>query len=309
MGSSPQHLLPTLLGEYFPAEVSLPSVAMVAMLSEFGISESSARTALSRLTSRGLIEATRTGRQASYRLTPGTRTRNRARRHHFMTFGARSRPWTGDWTVVSFSLPEQRQAQRHNLRRTLGQSGFVRLYDSVWIRPGRDSAPVTASLSAALVGLDDARWSVMEARFPDEAGPQGPAAAFDLEGLAARYEEFIDRFRPEVRRAHLGLVDSAEALVARTEVMDAWRDFADTDPDLPAHLLPADWPRSTAREVFLDLHGRLGPLAEEHLRAVIAPHSPEAATLVTHFVAPAADGAGPPSDSSSGTPEQDSRRG
>lgn len=289
-GSSPQHLLATVLGEYFPSEVSLPSSAIVAMLAEFGISESSARTALSRLIRRGLIAGSREGRQTSYQLTPEARTRHRARMHHFLTFGAQARPWTGDWTVVSFSLPEGLQAQRHGLRRMLTQSGFVRLYDSVWIKPGKDTAPVSTSVSNALEELGDARWTVMEARFPDEGGPHGPADAFDLAALAARYRDFICRFRPEAARAQAGHIGSSEALVARTELMDAWRKFADADPDLPRHMLPEDWPRHDARDLFLDLHRRLGPLAEEHLRALFSQHSAEAAALVTHFVNPPLNG-------------------
>ncbi|WP_346618726.1 PaaX family transcriptional regulator C-terminal domain-containing protein [Blastococcus montanus] len=283
-GSSPQHLLATVLGEYFPSEVSLPSSAIVAMLAEFGISESSARTALSRLIRRGLIAGSRAGRQTSYQLTPQARARHRARMHHFLTFGAQARPWTGDWTVVSFSLPEGLQAQRHGLRRVLTQLGFVRLYDSVWIKPGEDTAAVSTSVRNALDDLREARWTVMEARFPDGGGPHGPADAFDLTALGARYEEFIRRFRPEAARARAGRITSSEALVARTELMDAWRNFADDDPDLPSHMLPANWPRPDARDLFLDLHRRLGPLAEERLRALFTQHAPEAAALVTHFV-------------------------
>ncbi len=286
-GPNPQHLLATMLGEYLDSsEADLPSAAVVAMLGEFGISESSTRAALSRLTRRGLIAARRSGRAPVYHLTPQAIARHRARMHHFLTFGARAPRWSGDWTVVSFSLPAPRQAQRHHVRKTLGFLGFARLYDSVWIKPGRDPHGVRRALGEILDGIAEARWSVMCARFDDEAGPHGPAAAYDLSGLAAAYRAFIERYSELRDSARHGEIDATSALVARTSIMDSWRTFADTDPDLPEHLLPAPWPRPAARELFLDIHTALGPLAQERLIAVTTPHWPAAARWITHFSAP-----------------------
>ena len=61
--------------------------------------------------------------------------------------------------------------------------------------------------------------------------------------------------------------------------MDGWRRFALVDPDLPAHLLPAGWPRDDARELFVEVHTALGPLAQERLVEVMTPAWPDAAVL------------------------------
>ncbi len=287
-GPNPQHLLATLLGEYLDSsEADLPSAAVVAMLAEFGISESSARAALSRLTKRGLIAVRGTGRPPVYHLTPQAIARHRARMDHFLGFGARPPRWTGDWVTVSFSLPQSGQAPRHAVRKALGALGFVRLYDSVWIRPGSESGPVTTVLHDILDGVDGGRWSVMHTRFDDEAGPHGPAAAYDLAGLAASYEAFITRYSGLRAAVREGEVDAARALVARTSVMDSWRTFPDTDPDLPEHLLPARWPRQEARELLLEIHSALGSLAEARLIEIATPLWPDAASWITHFLASA----------------------
>jgi phenylacetic acid degradation operon negative regulatory protein len=52
-------------------------------------------------------------------------------------------------------------------------------------------------------------------------------------------------------------------------LMDAWRAFADTDPDLPDELLPAGWPRARAREVFTELDEGLRSLALQRLRQLL----------------------------------------
>ncbi|MGC5014996.1 hypothetical protein ACLQ2R_29895 [Streptosporangium sp. DT93] len=162
-GPNPQHLLTTLLGEYLDSsDADLPSTAVVAMLGEFGISESSARAALSRLTRRGLIAvrgAVRgagrgAGRPPVYHLTPQAIARHRSRMDHFLSFGARPPRWTGEWVTVSFSIPQPGQAPRHAVRRALGALGFARLYDSVWIRPGSDSGPVNQALHDILNDVD-----------------------------------------------------------------------------------------------------------------------------------------------------------
>lgn len=284
-GSSPQHLLATLLGEYVGSDTAaMPSAAIGAMLNEFGISASSSRTALSRVTHRGLLEATKQGRQTAYRLTPIALARHHTRMRHFLAFGSTPPAWTGDWVVVAFSLPEAKQAKRHGVRKTLGQLGFVRLYDSVWIKPGNNPEEATKALEEILADLGgEAKFSAMQARFDDEKGPHGPASAYDLTGLIDRYNTFITDFTPLAVRVRAGDVGSAEALVARTNVMDAWRIFPDTDPDLPDHLLPAHWPRKAARDLFIEVHDVLGPLAEERLVQITTPYSAEAASLITHF--------------------------
>lgn len=284
-----------MLGEYLDSsEADLPSAAVVAVLGEFGISEPSARAALSRLTKRGLIAPRGNTRPPVYHLTSEAIARHRSRMHQFLSFGARPREWTGDWVAVSFSLPEVRQAQRHLVRKVLGSLGFARLYDSLWVRPGCDAQPATRALRDLLDEVDAARWSVMHVRFDDEGGPHGPAAAYDLTGLAAAYRSFIDRYSDLRTSVRAGEIDSVRALVVRTALMDSWRAFPDTDPDLPEHLLPDPWPRGDARDLFLEIHSALGPLAEARLVEVTTPYWPAAASWITHFRA-SDDPARPPS--------------
>ena len=59
--------------------------------------------------------------------------------------------------------------------------------------------------------------------------------------------------------------------------MDEWRAFPGLDPDLPAELLPAAWPRSAARELFIGCYDLLGPLAARRVRQIITRYSPDLA--------------------------------
>jgi phenylacetic acid degradation operon negative regulatory protein len=285
-GPSPQHLLATVLGEYFDStEAGLPSMAVIAILGEFGISESSARASLSRLIRRGLIAARGDGRMPAYHLTPQAIASHHTHMRRFLNFGARPPRWTGDWVMASFSIPSPGQAIRHAVRKSLSAQRFAGLYDSVWIRPGSDAVSVRCALSEILRDVEGARWSVMHVRFDEEAGPHGPAAAYDLAGLASSYRSFIEQYAELRVAVRNGEMDAARALVARTSVMDSWRRFPEIDPDLPRHLLPAPWPRQPARDTFLEIHSALGSLARARLVQVATPHWPEAASWITFFTA------------------------
>ncbi len=48
---------------------------------------------------------------------------------------AKKRKWDRSWRVVIFDIPERRKSIRASLRRFMGEYGFVRLQDSVWIYP------------------------------------------------------------------------------------------------------------------------------------------------------------------------------
>lgn len=45
------------------------------------------------------------------------------------------RKWDGRWRMVIFDIPERRNAIRFRLCRIMGEIGFIRLQDSVWVYP------------------------------------------------------------------------------------------------------------------------------------------------------------------------------
>src|ERR1700724_1792643 len=66
----PPRLLLTLLGDYWwRRSEAPPSAALVALLAEFGVSDSAARAALSRLTRNKLLVTAKSGRRTVVRLS------------------------------------------------------------------------------------------------------------------------------------------------------------------------------------------------------------------------------------------------
>jgi phenylacetic acid degradation operon negative regulatory protein len=287
-GSPPQHLLITLLADYWSGRPEpLPSVALVALVGEFGVTEAGARAALSRLTRRGLLSATRSGRRTYYGLTGPTARALRAGRHRIMSFGERWDDWDGYWTIAAFSLPEERRDLRHSLRSQLHGLGFAPLFDAMWVAPHASVEQTGAVLGA----LNVTNATVLRARQPLRPTGRAPIDAWDLNTLRDGYRAFTDDHAPLVQRIRQGQVSAREALVARTTVLDLWRGFLTVDPDLPRELLPGGWPRQAARQVFAEVYDSLGELAVVRVRQVLAESAPDLTSHVQQQTT--ADGPGP----------------
>ncbi len=289
----PPRLLLTPLGDYWWQRTEpLPSAAIVALLAEFGVSDSAARAALSRLTRNGLLVTSKTGRRTFSRLSSRAAAILDDGARRIFCFGATNQPWDGMWSLVAFSIPEDNRAARDALRKQLRWLGFAPLYDGLWVSP-RDHA---AEVISYLKDLDITTATAFRAASVPDGGDI-PARAWDLNGLRARYEHFI-AFAGQLRdTTAAGQVPPVDALIARTRVMDEWRAFPGLDPDLPAELLPGGWPRAAAHELFIGCYDLLGPLAAKRVRQIITRYSPELAGRAAYHsselklsTAPAADG-------------------
>ena len=289
----PPRLLLTLLGDYWWQRTeSLPSAAIVGLLAEFGVSDSAARAALSRLTRNGLLVTSRSGRRTFVRLSQRAADVLDDGGRRIFSFGATPAPWDGMWSLVAFSIPEEHRSARDELRKELRWLGFAPLYDGLWVCPRDHAGDVMARLKdlgiATATAFRATALPAVGASAIDAAdGADGagsrlvtadiPARAWDLSGLRDRYQEFTE-FAGLLRdQTVAGEITTADALVARTRVMNEWRAFPAMDPDLPYELLPPAWPRAGARDLFITCYDLLGPLAARRVRQIIARYSPELA--------------------------------
>ena len=153
--SNPQHILVTLLGtHFFGQQQPIPSGFLVDLLDEFGVSEIGARNALSRVTRRGLLEFSRSGRTTFYQLSAEAH-RNHSTRLVEILRGADAPAWDGTWTVVLFSISEEQRALRHVVRTRLTRLRFGMLYDGVWVRPGPTDSTAADMLQALAAAEGD----------------------------------------------------------------------------------------------------------------------------------------------------------
>ncbi|MFC4536411.1 PaaX family transcriptional regulator C-terminal domain-containing protein [Sphaerisporangium dianthi] len=279
-GAEPQRLLTTLLGDYwFWRQEHIPSAALVRLLEEFGISATSARAALRRVAARGLLDSSRNGRTTAYGLPPRAYDVIVAHMRRLLTFGATTPCWDGQWTVVTFSVPEDQRDTRRALRDGLRLLHFGMIFDAVWVSPHDKTGDVVE-----LVRRLGVRGAVVfrARKVADDDLDPVLDHAFDIAALRERYLRFIDAHRPVAERLAASGPCPAEALRLRTAIMTDWRVFPTLDPDLPAELLPADWPRDEARRLCMRIYDSLGEPAERRFREILAEFDPHLAGLAAH---------------------------
>ncbi|MEU1272604.1 PaaX family transcriptional regulator C-terminal domain-containing protein [Streptomyces sp. NPDC005799] len=228
--------------------LALSTGTFIELLSRLGTSAHAARSTLTRMVDSGLLERHRRGRETYYALTPhGSRT---LREGNAYAWHHADPEWNGTWTVLAYSIPEERRALRLRLRSRLAWGGFGMLRSGVWIAPG--CVDVTGLLDGLEV-LDDVRvFSSTPAAVTETTALI--EEAYDLDEIADRYVRYITRWSGDPLAA---LPDELCAfLVLRSE----WQQLVQADPRLPAEYLPAGWPAAAAEKLFRGLYQQLeGP--------------------------------------------------
>ena len=262
----PQALLLTFLGAHVQGRRALVATSsVIEVLDRVGVSAHAARSTLSRMARRGLLERHRHGRQVYVGLTARSQEILEDGDTRIWRTDAVNGDWDGTWTLLSFSLPESWQRQRHALRARLTWAGFGPLQGGLWIAPSAVDVDVLgADLEAA------AHLKSFSARaLPSTDVDAMVRDAWDLESLAARYAAFVQRWEDPGLRPALP-DDFARQLVLQADWLQAIR----RDPRLPAQHLPPDWPAERAQRLFRTLDAEFAPqarkIAEEVLDVVPA---------------------------------------
>ncbi|WP_460345995.1 PaaX family transcriptional regulator [Actinoallomurus acanthiterrae] len=243
----PQSLMLSFFGIHvLGRQVALSSASIIDVLAGVGVGEDAVRSTLTRMVRRDLLERHRRGRKMYFGLTPRAVEVLRDGHRRVWQTGAVNRAWDGTWTIVGFSLPDSWRRERHDLRSRLLWGGFGPLQSGMWAAPGRvDVAALVEGL-----GLDAHLKAFQGAAVAPTEAARLIDAAFDVPGIAQRYQAFLSRWdRPEPAAE---ADDLARQLLLHTD----WLDLVRRDPHLPAEHLPADWPAVRAEQVFHSLAHR-----------------------------------------------------
>jgi phenylacetic acid degradation operon negative regulatory protein len=254
----PRSWLFDLFGDYVEhRDRELWTGSIIALAAEFGLTERAIRSALLRLQRDGWLDVRRSGGRSWYGLTDAGRDLIDRGRERIMR--GPEREWDGRWMVLTYTIPEVRRELRDRLRAELSWLGFGGLGSGVFVSPHdrRDDLQALAHRH----GLD----SQMTVFWAEHVWPGDnralAARCWDLQGLNARYRDFIETFDPYCDVS--GLTDR-ECLAARFRLIGGYRRFPFLDPGLPDDLLPGDWLGHRAAALFHDLHERLAPGANRY---------------------------------------------
>ncbi|MDH6677778.1 phenylacetic acid degradation operon negative regulatory protein [Rhodococcus sp. LBL1] len=178
----------------------------------FGIKESAARVALTRMVSVGDLTRTPDG----FRLSEPLLERRQRVLHEVEQ---ETRQWNGEWEIVVVTGTGREPGQRASLRTRLSRLRLAELREGVWLRPANLTRPLE---------LGDQPVEVMSGQPGRDAG----------ELLASLWD--LPAWEAEARRL-LELMELAAGTVDRFTVATAIVRHLLTDPVLPQELRPASW--------------------------------------------------------------------
>jgi phenylacetic acid degradation operon negative regulatory protein len=259
-----RHLIITVYGLYARHDGGWLSVAtLIRLLADLGVEEPAARSAISRLKRRGIVQSRRYGGSAGYQLSAEALAILREGDARIFR-RLRATPADG-WVLAVFSVPESQRHRRHVLRSELTRLGFGMVAPGVWIVPAHPRDTTAETLRR--LGLDGYAdlFRAEHLAFGD------PAAKirrwWDLDELERQYEAFTRTYEPARREVPPG---GPEAFAGYVRLLTDWRRLPYLDPGLPAELLPPDWAGIRAADLFFALRERLEEPARAYAEAMIS---------------------------------------
>jgi len=218
-----------LLGSHPPR---LPVRVLVAAAGLFGITDGSARTALSRMVAAGDIRMNDGWYELEADLLARQRRQDRGRS------GEPEVHWNGQWHTAIVTADRRPATERAYSRTVLTEAHLAELREGVWIRPE------TSELTSPLLDLGEHGWifgTTTFRRLPD------PAELWDLAGWMKRahgLNDAIDDLLPALEAGNRSSLPRGFLVAAA-----GLRLFRD-DPRLPRELLPQGWPRADFQERY-----------------------------------------------------------
>jgi len=217
-------VLSLLLGAH-PGRLS--AAELVLATGYLGITESTARVALTRAVASGDLVRTDDGYALGARLVDRQSRQDESVAHALA-------PWDGTWEQVVIVEAGRAAADRAALRTTLTRRRLSELREGVWMRPANLGRRTAGDGSTVMFTVGPV------------ADPAGLAARlWDLRAWAERGEELIDE-----------LADTTEPALRLSIAADLVRHLTD-DPLLPVDLLPAEWPGDRLRSVYAQYQDEL----------------------------------------------------
>src|SRR6187402_76911 len=162
----------------------MPVAGLVRVLQHVGLETPAARTAISRVKTAGLLVPEDRGGVKGYGLGDGALPMLEAGDRRI--FHPRRMADGDAWCLISFSLPEERRAVRHQLRKRLQFIGCGTVSAGLWICPAYLTDEVEAILSDLGVRDDATLFATADPR------PLDVDRWWDLDALAAVHREFLD---------------------------------------------------------------------------------------------------------------------
>ncbi|MBW2609499.1 MAG: phenylacetic acid degradation operon negative regulatory protein PaaX [Deltaproteobacteria bacterium] len=270
----PQPALLTLYGDYARGsngEIGIGSI--VKLLGNFGLSEQSIRSAVSRMCHANLLKVRKVGRKSYYSLTEDGR--NLLTKSGQRIFWPKGIPWDSSWMIVTYSIPEQKRKARDRLRTELSWMGCGALSDATWISPYDITKEVEELVERLKIRNNVHIFHAKHLGFSDPK--EIVSRSWNLNKTHEKYASFLTRYRPKLEALQKIIrsgkdIKPSECFVERFSIIHEYRKLPFFDPDLPKELLPSKWLRPEANTLFREYLELVTHKAKEYFNLVISKY-------------------------------------
>ncbi len=266
----PRAAMLTLYGDYVLQRGGETGIgSLITLLSNFGLSEQAVRSAVSRMCRLGLLKVRREERKSYYSLTENG--------HSLLTKGTqriftrKNNQWDGTWSIVVYSVPEQKREARDRLRLELSWMGYGPLSNATRISPNDRTEEVKELVERLQI---KEYIHIFKAKLQDYSDPyEVVSQCWNLGRIHETYANFIAKYSPKLD-FHLKRIQDGEnvkpdeCFVERFNLIHEYRKLPFLDPDLPRELLPENWLRPRAAAIFDEFHDSLAEKANEYFDSV-----------------------------------------
>ena len=226
---------------------------LIRLMASFGQSERLVRTSAFRLIDESWLTAKRHGRRSFYALTASGARRFESAYEHI--YRPPAHEWDGRWTLVALQKNSDPTPERNDLRRDLEWNGFAMLASGVFIHPSVDLKTAHAIVNSN--SLAD-RAIVFRAETLGDAGAENSDSlllqSWDMNAVLRHYEQFVQRFESLESELTNHAIAPEVAFQMQTLLIHSYRRANLHDPQLPAQLLPRDWPGQRAYEICQNIY-------------------------------------------------------
>jgi phenylacetic acid degradation operon negative regulatory protein len=261
----PQEVILGLFGEYVGLDELAWSGGLVQLLGDLGFSGGASRVALNRVIRRGLLAPVKQARFVFYRITPRLKlVHDEGRRQTFSAVA--DPPWSDEWTLTWYAVPEEHRLQRARLGRWLNLRGFGALQDGTWISTGNCQKEVRDL--ADRLGISK-HVIIFVGRFEGKRVNLNMLLdhAWHIGDLKRMYDRFAKTFGPYIKKQSLSSLTERECFIIRTRLIEMFRHITTQDPQIPDEILGIDWRRREAIGIFQELHLALQEKATAYFRS------------------------------------------
>ncbi len=254
--------------------------SLIELLAPFGVNDRLLRTSVFRLAQEGWLVASRERRRSAYAILPQAQPRfERAYRRIYAPLEVH---WDGNWTLLLAAGGQLEAPLRAALRKELLWEGYAMVSPGVFGHPASDPAVLQNILQR--LGAAGKLFACRATELPGVASrplPELVGDGWDLSGVSAGYQHFIDQFAP--LRGPAAALEPEQAFVIRTLLIHAYRRVQLHDPMLPVELLPDPWPGARAYELARSVYRGVHAAAEEHVMAALQREDEAAAPAEATF--------------------------